>query len=248
MARAARATPRRAAAAPAAVVVLAKHPAPGRVKTRLAGAVGPGAACALYRAFVRDLARRLRGTGLPVWWAFTPGSAPFARLVRSRRCFPQRGRDLGARIHHALAAVRARTRGPVLAIGADAPHVALAELGRGARALAGGADVVLGPARDGGYWLIGVRVPRPALFADVAWSTPRVAAETRRRCRTLGLSCVELATAFDVDGLDDLAAFARVVRRRPGEFPHAAAVLRRLSRRAGWPRPAAFPSSGCARR
>jgi rSAM/selenodomain-associated transferase 1 len=241
---------RRGAAAHAAVafVVLAKHPAPGRVKTRLATALGAGAACALYEAFVRDLALRLRAARLPVWWAFTPAAAPFARLVRTRRCFPQRGRDLGARIDHAMRVVHARTGGPVVALGADAPHVSLARLGRAARALARGADAVLGPALDGGYYAIGLRTPCAALFEGIPWSTHGVAAATRRRCRRLGLSCIELAADFDVDEPRDLARLARLAGRRPREFPHVRAALEGLSRRAGSLPPVASPSSGCVRR
>lgn len=232
-----------------AIVVLAKYPAPGRVKTRLAVALGVPSATALYAAFVRDLARRLRATRLPVWWAFTPRRAPFARLVRARRCFPQRGRDLGARIHHAVRTVaHASGGGAVIALGADAPHVSRRALARAARALAAGSDVVLGPAADGGYYLIGVGTPRRALFADVAWSTPAVAATTRRRCRALGLACVELEPGFDVDDARGLDLLRRVVRRRPADFPHTRAVLAGLSRRAGSPRPVASPSSGCGRR
>jgi uncharacterized protein len=231
-----------------ALVVLAKFPTVGRVKTRLAEAIGAEAACVLYRAFVRDLARRLRRTPLPVWWAFTPAASRFAPLVRSRRCFPQCGGDLGARIHHALRVTAARTHGPVVAIGADAPHVSGRELVRAARALERGADVVLGPAVDGGYWLIGMRAPRRAVFDGIPWSTSGVVAATRRRCRALGLSCIEVAADFDVDGLDDLAALARIVRRRTSEFPSVRAALRGLSRRGGSPRPGASPSSGCGRR
>jgi glycosyltransferase A (GT-A) superfamily protein (DUF2064 family) len=138
--------------------------------------------------------------------------------------------------------------GPVVVLGADAPHVALRAIGAAARALARGADVALGPAADGGYWLIGVRQPCRALFDDVAWSTPGVLAATRRRVRALGLRCVEVAPGWDVDDSPDLARLARLVRRRPGEFPHTRAALARLSRRAGSLRPAASPSSGCARR
>jgi len=225
---------RRAAAWPrgVAVVVLAKYPTPGRVKTRLAARVGAEAAANLYEAFVRDLARRLRGVGCPVWWAVTPARARFAALVRSRRCFPQRGRDLGARMDHASRVVAARAGGPVIVLGADAPHVARRALGAAARALERGADVVLGPAADGGYYLIGVRRPCRALFDDVAWSTPGVAAATRRRIRTLGLRCVEVAPGWDVDDPRDLVRLARTVRRRPTEFPHTRAALARFSRRA----------------
>jgi rSAM/selenodomain-associated transferase 1 len=214
------------------VVVLAKYPTVGRVKTRLAAALGADAACTLYRACVRDLARRLRRVPLRVWWAFTPASAPFGSLVRSRRCFPQRGGDLGSRIHHALRTTMARTGGPVLAIGADAPHVSVRELLRAARALERGADVVFGPSHDGGYWLIGVRRPRRALFDGIPWSTSRVAAATRRRCRVHRLSCVEVAADFDIDEPTDLAALGAIVRRRRSEFPSLRVTLRRLSRRA----------------
>ena len=223
---------RRAAAWPrgVAVVVLARYPTPGRVKTRLAAHVGDETAADLYEAFVRDLARQLRALGCPVWWAVTPARSSFAALVRSRRCFPQRGRDLGARMDDASRVVAARTGGPVLVLGADAPHVALQALGAAARALARGADVALGPAADGGYWLIGLRVPCRALFDDVVWSTPDVLAATRRRIRTLGLRCVEVAPGWDVDHPQDLARLTRVVRRRPAEFPHTRAALARLSR------------------
>ncbi|MGH7895147.1 MAG: TIGR04282 family arsenosugar biosynthesis glycosyltransferase [Candidatus Binatia bacterium] len=235
---------------PPTIVVLAKYPTPGRVKTRLAAVVGRVAACQVYRAFILDLARRLEGRRFRVWWAFAPAAAPFTSLVRTRRRFPQRGADLGARIHHALVRVARRAPAGVLAIGADTPHVSLRELGRAARALAGGTDVVLGPARDGGYYLVGVRRPLRALFAAIPWSTPRVLDETRRRCRALGLSVVELAPSFDVDDAGDLQALARLVARRPAEFPATRGVLRRLGLNApgGLPRPAASPSSGCGRR
>ena len=225
---------RRAAAWPrgVAVVVLAKSPTAGRVKTRLAADSGAKAAADLYGAFVRDLARRLRALGCPVWWAVMPARARFQAVVRSRRCFAQRGRDLGARMDHASRVVAWREGGPVVVLGADAPHVGLRSIGAAARALARGADVVLGPAADGGYWLIGLRRPCRALFDDVAWSTPGVLATTRRRIRTLGLRCVEVARAWDVDDVRGLTRLARVVRRRPAELPHTRAALARLSRRA----------------
>ena len=213
-----------------AIVVLAKHPVPGRVKTRLAAALGDQAACALYRAFVVDLAVRLHRTQFAVWWAFTPTDAPFARLVRSRRCFPQRPGDLGRRILHAIRSVEAHGASGVLAIGADAPHVRVRELARAARALERGADVVLGPAADGGYWLVGTRMPAPpALFTGIPWSTARVLAATRRRARALGLTATEVALEFDVDAPRDLARLRRLVGGR--DLRATRAVLRDLDRR-----------------
>ena len=239
---------RAAGAAAVAIVVLAKYPVPGRVKTRIAATIGAERACALYAGFVRDLAHRLQSYGGIVWWAFTPAGSRFARLVGTRRCFAQRGRDLGARIDHALRSVHRRTGGPVIALGADVPHVSKAELRRAARVLASGVDVVLGPAADGGYYLIGVRAPQAGLFVDISWGTASVAATTRRRCRSLGLSLVELADDFDVDEVADVARLARLVRRRPRDFPYTRSVLRVLSRQAEVLRPAASPSSDCVRR
>jgi uncharacterized protein len=209
----------------AAIVVLAKHPAPGRVKTRLAATIGAGAAAVLARAFVRDLAGRLAGGGFDVWWAYAPAEAPFPRLVRSRRCFAQRGRDLGARIHHAVTQVARATRRPVVALGADAPHVPLGEVRRAAARLAAGADVVLGRARDGGYYLVGLRRPRRALFTAMPWSTPLVFVATSARAHALGLRLATVGASFDVDDARDLVALRRVVARRPREFPATAAAL-----------------------
>src|SRR3989442_11964475 len=102
---------------------MARHPVPGGVKTRLAAALGADAACALYRAFVLDLAERLGALPYAVTWAYTPADAPFAALLPRARCRPQRGRDLGERLAAAIADELAEAPGPVLAIGADAPHV-----------------------------------------------------------------------------------------------------------------------------
>src|SRR5213079_2177592 len=112
------------------------------------------------RAFVLDLAERLAALPYAVTWAYTPPDAPFAELLPGARCRPQRGRDLGERLAAALAEELAAGPGPVLATGADA--------------LTHGADVVLGPAADGGYYLIGLRGPAPGLFAGIAWGTAGV--------------------------------------------------------------------------
>ena len=111
---------------------MAKHPVPGRVKTRLAAALGADTACALYRAFVLDLAERLGGLPYAVTWAYTPPDAPFAELLPGARCRPQHGRDLGERLAAAIADELAEAPGAVLAIGADAPHVPAAALAEAA--------------------------------------------------------------------------------------------------------------------
>jgi len=81
---------------------MAKHPAPGEVKTRLAPALGPERACALYAAFVQDLAARLQALPYEVTWAYWPPESPFPALLPGARCRPQRGADLGERMTGAI--------------------------------------------------------------------------------------------------------------------------------------------------
>lgn len=220
-------TSRRRAAAPR-LVVMARYPTPGRVKTRLAATVGAQAACVLYRAFILDLAARLRPLPYDVAWAYWPPGAPFADLVPGFRCRAQEGPDLGGRLAGALDAELARGPGPVLAIGADAPHVAAAVLAEAAGALAGPADVVLGPAADGGYYLIGLRAPAPALFTDIAWGTDAVLAETRRRAARAGLVVHLLPSEFDVDEAADLRRLRALLARGDVALPATAEVLATL--------------------
>src|SRR5207253_10425782 len=102
---------------------MARHPVAGRVKTRLAAVLGADTACALYRAFVLDLAERLRALPYAVTWAYTPPDAPFAELLPGACCRPQHGRDPGERLAAALADEPAYPPAPALAIGAYAPRV-----------------------------------------------------------------------------------------------------------------------------
>ena len=115
---------------------------------------------------------------------------------------PQPEGDLGARM---LAAIGER---PTLVIGTDCPALTPAHLQEAAVALTR-ADVVLIPAADGGYVLIGARKPQPALFDNMAWGTDTVLAETRARVAALGLACIELDPLWDVDTESDLTRMER---------------------------------------
>lgn len=206
---------------------MAKHPEPGRVKTRLAARIGPERAARLHRAFVEDLRDRLvhAPPGIEIWWAFWPPAAPFGDLVPGRRVFAQRGADLGERIADAMERVRGGGRGPVAVIGADVPHIPLGTLAECRAALRDGADVVLGPAFDGGYYLIATTEPQPALFEAVAWGGSTVLATTRARVRAAGLKAVELAPLGDVDDAAGLEALRAVLASRPGLLPRTEAAL-----------------------
>lgn len=189
---------------PVAVAILAKAPVAGFAKTRLIPQLGAhGAAILQERLTERAVETALAATiGRVTLWA-----APDATHVSFRELvarFPltirrQPEGDLGARMLAALTAAN----GPALVIGSDCPVLSADHLRAAAEALQS-ADVVVTPVEDGGYCLIGARVPAPAIFADMPWGTPRVMAETRARLAALGLRAQEFAPLWDVDRPGDL--------------------------------------------
>jgi hypothetical protein len=204
---------------------MAKYPAPGRVKTRLAAALGAEGACRLYRAFLSDLAGRLARLPGRVTWAYWPPESEFRRLLPQARCRPQRGADLGERMAGALADEFGAGVRAVLAIGVDAPHLPAGVLAEAAEALAAGADVVLGPAADGGYYLVGLVAPVPELFRAVPWGTRGVLATTLGVAHRLGLRPHLLPVSFDVDEPADLDRLRDLIARGEISLPETAAVL-----------------------
>lgn len=169
----------------------------GRVKTRLIGDLSAREAAELHAAFLDDLVERLAGGAftLRLLWALEPGR--------------QEGAGLGDRLYDALSAA-AREAPFVAALGSDHPTLPVAVAERAFAALEAGADAVLGPAEDGGYYLIALRAAavRRRLFEDVPWSTPGVLAATLERCRELGFAWELLPEAADVDTPDDLRRLA----------------------------------------
>jgi len=191
------------------LVVFVKEPRAGRVKTRLAAALGSEDAAAVYRAIAEGV---VAGT--------LPEAGEYERLVfydppdageRIRAWLPagrlrkQGTGDVGARMADAFARCFARGASRVAIVGSDAPAVGRAEAREAFAALAAH-DVVLGPARDGGYWLVGLRAPRPTLFEGVSWSTAAVLRETLERAAADGLSVARLGLRRDVDTVEDLRA------------------------------------------
>jgi len=126
---------------------------------------------------------------------------------------------------HATAAVLAADPSPVLVVGADAPHLPLAALEGAAAALDGDADVALGPADDGGYWLIGLRAPTPGLFDEIAWGDSTVLTATLDRAAGLGLRVHLTQSTFDVDEPDALEELRALLLRGEVELPHTARLL-----------------------
>jgi rSAM/selenodomain-associated transferase 1 len=214
------------------VVVMAKYPEPGTVKTRLARQVGAAGAAELTASFMRDLDARLGASGLAVVWAVWPASAPFERVLPGARCLAQEGADLGERMAKVAARVLAEQRRPVVLLGADVPHVDIALVRTAGTSLAQKeVEFVLGPADDGGYYLLGLRRLVPAVFEGMDWGGRGVCAETEARLAALGVRYRLLQTNFDVDEPADLVRLAGLMRAGRIALPHTAAALTRLGLR-----------------
>jgi len=195
---------------------------------RLARTVGSDGATALARAFLADTLALSRCCGADeVVVAYSPPAAraAFASLAPDARLMAQPHAGFGARLRSALDAGHAEGRRVVL-IGTDSPTLPAAIVRRGFARLER-ADCVLGPAMDGGYYLIGARDPLPrSLFAGMPWSSGTVGAETLRRARDAGLRVALLPTWYDVD---DEAGLARLAADRSlSRAPHTRAALVRL--------------------
>ncbi len=195
---------------PRHLLLFTKPARAGRVKTRLIGDLTPGDAARLHAAFRDDLLARLQDGDfeLRLAWALDPEEeVPAGPLAGVR----QQGSDLGERLYRALSEAGAPEGvGAVAAVGSDHPTLELELVHRAFAAVEAGADVVLGPAEDGGYYLIALRAGgfSPRLFADIAWSTEQVLPSTLERCRELGLTVELLPEASDVDTPDDLRRLA----------------------------------------
>ncbi len=193
---------------PAVVAVMAKAPRAGVVKTRLCPPLSADEAAGLYRCFLLDTIDRIRaleGTTVAIAYAPPEDRAFFEEAGPELILVPQRGSDLGTRLANVFDQLFGRGFGAVLAMGADTPTLPGEFLRRGLDALADPRlDVALGPTEDGGYYLIGLRAPRPDLFEGIPWSTSRVFDETMRRARAATLNVAVLPRWYDVDTADDL--------------------------------------------
>jgi len=191
------------------VLIFLKAPVAGAVKTRLAAEVGEARALRIYRGLAE---RQLAAipAGWPVEVHFTPAGAEATMRAwlgeaSGRTWHPQPDTDLGNRLATAVAGAFGRGAGAVVLIGGDCPGLGTSEL-RAAAAALRTCDAVMGPATDGGYYLLGLRAACPAWFADIAWSTPMVAAQTRAVADRLGLTLRELPKLRDVDTAADWQA------------------------------------------
>ncbi len=207
------------------LLVFARVPALGRVKSRLAAGIGEPAALAVYHELLAITRTAITESGVPatVWLADAAGAAPTAAEGREwaeiTTCCQQAG-DLGARMTAAFAAAFAAGAGRVAIIGTDCPGLRASHLTQ-AFALLADHDVVLGPATDGGYYLLGLRQPHPELFRHKAWSTASVLADTLADAHRLGRRVALLPELHDVDTVADLATWRAAMLPEDKAIPGA---------------------------
>src|SRR5438552_7825699 len=198
------------------VIVFARAPEPGKVKTRLIPALGAAGAAALHRRLVMHSLRAATDAKLgPVeLWCAPDANAPFFSECERRlevSLHSQGEGDLGARMRRAFEAVLARASRAIL-VGSDIPALSAQYLRDAERALAGGDDVVIGPAEDGGYVLIGLSRCDAELFREIPWGGAKVLPETRRRIAALGWRLSELPALLDIDRPEDLERLPQEMR------------------------------------
>ncbi|HMA37077.1 MAG TPA: TIGR04282 family arsenosugar biosynthesis glycosyltransferase [Chloroflexia bacterium] len=213
---------------------MAKQPQAGAVKTRLCPPLTPAGALALYEAFLHDTialvatACTLAGDVTPALAYAPAGAHDYFRACTPDRfvLLPQHGADLGERLSRLPAQAAARGYGPVAMIDSDSPTLPPAYAAQAFAALArADVDVVLGPCRDGGYYLIGMKAPQPALFRAIPWSTDQVTRATLAAAARAGLRVVCLPAWYDADTAADLETLRATLAADPARAPHTHEVL-----------------------
>lgn len=202
--------------APDTLIVFIKEPRPGAVKTRLAAALGPERAAQLYRVLADEEVRRTapaHGEYQRLFFFAPAGAQPaLERWLPGETLLAQEGADLGARMAHAFATAFRRGARRVAIIGTDLPWLSRDLVHEALLALADH-ELVVGPARDGGYYLLALDRPQPALFEGIAWSTPSVFSATVERAAMLGLRMSVLEGLSDIDTLEDVRREWPALRR-----------------------------------
>jgi len=218
-----------------AIAVMAKAPQAGRSKTRLVPALAPEQAARLSAAFLRDVTENIaaaaRMQAIAGYVAYAPaglehlfdghlaGGTGFV-LADGSPAMPGNVQGFGRCLLHAVDALLARGHEAACVLNSDSPTLPTALLAEAARVLAAPGDrAVLGPADDGGYYLLGMKKSHAHLFADIAWSTDTVARDTAARAAEIGLELVTLPGWYDVDDAASLARLIENLQMMPNETP-----------------------------
>jgi hypothetical protein len=206
------------------LVVMAKYPRAGQVKTRLAGHLGAERANELYTAFLLDVAVRFDDASRTLVWAVDPGGSDLGSIVGTDcLCIDQRGDSLAERMLRCFETLFDAGAERVVMVGADIPHLPPESIRAAFRAL-DDCDVSLVPSADGGYCLVGLR-RLIDIFTPIEMSTPKVFEQTRAFLDSRGSRLHTLEPSFDIDEPADLQRLAELIRAGSVDLPHTAAVL-----------------------
>jgi len=202
------------------LVVVAKEPVPGRVKTRLSPELSPAIAADLYKCFLHDRIQEsstLNEVDRAI--AYTPEDAreTFTTLALDGfKLFAQQGKNLGERLNNIFCEKLSQGYKAVSIVDSDSPDLPKSIIKESFHLLSSKrAEVVFGPCRDGGYYLVGMRKPHPELFRDIPWSTENVLSVTLEKARKMGLNVKLLSAWNDLDTFEDLLEFYTKYKDRP---------------------------------
>jgi|694.fasta_scaffold52413_2 rSAM/selenodomain-associated transferase 1 len=199
------------------LAVYVKAPLSGRVKTRLAATIGADDACVFYKACAEHVVRAVVGSAWQLQvWTSDPDDVDQVSGWLGQPTYAQIGSSLGDRMAYT---VNTSAPCPCVIIGSDTPDIDAQTIAAAFDALTTH-DVVLGPAYDGGYYLIGMHRPLPSLFANIDWSTDQVLAQTMHAAMVSGASVHLLQVLRDIDTVDDLHWYAATHKPSPFPLPH----------------------------
>lgn len=201
----------------------------GRTKTRLAESIGAAAAARLAEAFLIDTYQLVKRTYSGQVVLCLSENGPLPRLEPPPELWSQGTGDLGERMERVFRRALEPARSWVIVIGSDSPGLPPSYLARAISLLDQGHDAVLGPAADGGYYLLGLRRCPPALLTNLRWSTSESASLTLARLRLHGYTTTLLPSWFDVDVASDLERLGRLLARGGIHAPHTALTLDQLN-------------------
>ena len=208
------------------LVVVAKEPVPGKVKTRLFPELSPTVAADLYRCFLRDRIQEVSTLNeVDRTIAYTPENAKeaFTRLALDGfKLFAQQGKHLGERLNNIFLEKLSQGYKAVSIVDSDSPDLPKSIIKESFDLLSSKqADVVFGPCHDGGYYLVGMRKPHPELFRNIPWSTENVLSITLEKAGKMGLNVKLLSAWNDLDTFEDLLQFYSKYKDRPlpKDFP-----------------------------
>lgn len=211
------------------LIIFAREPLPGRVKTRLAQDVGDQAAAELYAAMLEDVLERaatLDNIRPLLFWSLETDSKPNYATFPHLQMFKQQGATLGDRMAAAFESAFESGIDTCCIIGSDSPDLPVEYIRKAFEHLENDkVDAVFGPAEDGGYYLLGLRHSWPGLFMDIPWSTGVVLDSSIKRAGELGLRTALLPQWYDLDELRDLS---RLLESPEASAPHTMKIARKL--------------------